>query len=91
LKHWWKFSADLAMAGFEAQRVVALRLLKLGAGGPEANAEAARMVTEKMAASAEAATTLLAGGSAEKILRRYRSIMRANERRLTRRKRQPNR
>jgi hypothetical protein len=85
LKHWWKFPAELAMAGFEAQRVVALRLLKLGAGGPAASAEATRMVTEKMAASAEAATTLLDGGSARKILRRYRIIMRANERRLTRR------
>jgi hypothetical protein len=87
LKHWWKFSADLAMAGFEAQRVIALRLLKLGAGGPKAHAEATKMVTEKMAASAQAATTLLAGGSAQTVLRRYRTIMRANERRLTGRKR----
>lgn len=86
MKDWWKFSADLTMAGFEAQRVVALRLLKLGAGGPAASTEATRMVTEKIAASTEAATTLLSGGSAEKVLRRYRTIMRANERRLTRRK-----
>jgi len=89
LKNWWKFPADLAMAGFEAQRVIALRLLKLGAGGPAATAEATRMVTEKMDASTEAAATLFSGGSAEKVLRRYRAIVRANERRLSPRKRQP--
>jgi hypothetical protein len=87
VKHFWKFSTDLAVAGLEAQRVVALRLLTLTAGGPAANAEAKRMVAEKVTASAEAAMTLLAGGSAQKILRRYRTIMRANERRLSRRKR----
>ncbi len=87
LKHWWKFSTDLAMAGFEAQRVIALRLAKLSTGGPTASAEAGRMVAEKIAASAEAATTLLTGGSAQKVLQRYRTIMRANERRLSRSKR----
>jgi hypothetical protein len=32
--------------------------------------------------SAEATNTLIAGGSAQKVLRRYRTIIRANERRF---------
>ncbi|HEX9159962.1 MAG TPA: hypothetical protein VF835_07015 [Rhizomicrobium sp.] len=81
---WWKYSRDLALSGFEAQRVIALRLLKLSAGGPGAVAEAHRMLLEKFTASAEAAATLARGGSAPKILKRYRAIMRSNERRLRR-------
>jgi hypothetical protein len=87
LNPWWKYSRDLTLAGFEAQRVIALRLMKLAAGGPAADAEAHKMVAEKLAASAEAASTLATGGSPQKVLRRYRTIMRANEQRLTRRKR----
>jgi hypothetical protein len=87
LNPWWKYSRDLALAGFEAQRVIALRMMKLAGGGAVADAEARKIVTEKLVASAEAATTLAKGGSAQKVLRRYRAIMRANERRLTRRKR----
>jgi hypothetical protein len=85
LQQWWKFSTDLALAGFEAQRVVALRLAKLAAGGPAADREAFRMVTEKIAASAEAAATLAMGGSPEAVLHHYRKLMRANARRLSRR------
>lgn len=42
------------------------------------------MMTEKAHASLEAATTLMTGGSPEKVLRRYRTIMRANKKRLIR-------
>lgn len=87
MNDWWKYSRDLALSGFEAQRVIALRLLKLAAGGPAASAEAQRMVVEKWAASAQAAATLARGGSPAKVLKRYRSLMRSNERRLRRRKR----
>jgi hypothetical protein len=87
LNPWWKYSRDLSFAGIEAQRVIALRLMKLAAGGPAAKVEAHKMVAEKLAASAEAAATLAKGGSAQKVLKRYRTIMRANEQRLTRRKR----
>ena len=59
---WWRYSRDLTLAGFEAQRVIGLRLMKLAAGGPAANAEARKMVTEKLAASAEAADTSAANG-----------------------------
>ena len=41
------------------------------------------MVSEKMAAFAEAAATLATGGSTRKVIRRYRHYVRANERRLS--------
>lgn len=84
---WWKLSNDIAMAGFEAQRVIALRLAKLLAGGSDAHREAHRMVAEKLAASAEAAATLAGGGSAQTVVNRYRAIMRANQKRLAKRAR----
>jgi len=84
---WWKFSSDVAAATFEAQRVIALRLMKLAGGGPAAQHEAQKMVSEKMVASVEAASTLAGGGSMETVVRRYRTIMRANEKRLSGRKR----
>jgi hypothetical protein len=81
---WWNLPASVAMAGFEAQRVIALRLVKLARGGPEAPKEVHRMIAEKLEASAEAAMTLATGGSAHTVVARYRTIMRANEKRLSR-------
>ncbi len=83
MQAWWKFSNDMLMAGFEAQRVIALRMAKLAQGGPGAAQEANHMVTEKLAASSEAMLTLAQGGSPETVLRRYRTIMRANAKRLS--------
>jgi hypothetical protein len=80
---WIKLQSDMLLAGGEAQRVIALRLMKLSRGGPAAVREANQMVAEKMAAHAQAALTLAVGGSPEKVLRRYRTIMRANEKRLS--------
>jgi hypothetical protein len=80
---WWKLSSKLFAANLEAQRVVALRLAKLAQGGPKANKEAKLMITEKLAASVEAASTLATGGSIDKVVRRYRTIMRANGKRLS--------
>jgi hypothetical protein len=42
------------------------------------------MMTEKIAAAAEAAVTLGLGGSGRKVVRRYRTRVRANARRLSR-------
>jgi hypothetical protein len=83
---WWKFSSDLWTANLEAQRVIALRLHKLAMGGSPAREEAQRMVSEKVLASVEAATTVAAGGSPQKVLRRYRTIMRANTKRLSKKR-----
>ncbi len=82
---WWKFSSDMAMAAFEAQRVIALRFVKLAQGGPAAQQEAQKMVSEKIMASTEAAMALASGSSPESVVRRYRTIMRANEKRLSKR------
>ena len=84
---WWIFSSDIAEAAFEAQRVIALRLVKLAQGGPAAQQEAQRMVSEKVLASTEAVIALASGRSPESVVRRYRTIMRANEKRLSKRKR----
>ena len=81
---WMRLSMDAAFLGFESQRVIGLRLAKIAAGGPGGYAEAQRMIAEKTAAFAEAAMTLAAGGSTQKIVRRYRTHVRANERRLSR-------
>lgn len=80
--HWWKLSSDLAFAGMEAQRVIALRLVKLAKGGPAAERETRRMVAEKIGASADGAVALATGRSPDFVIRRYRTIMRANAKRL---------
>jgi hypothetical protein len=82
---WLGLTFDAALLTFESQRVVSLRLACLAAGGAAAEAEAQRMVLEKGAAFVEAATTLACGGSPKTVIRRYRSHVRANERRLARR------
>jgi hypothetical protein len=80
---WWKLSCDIAAANLQAQRVIALRLMKLAEGGPAAQEEAEMMVSEKLAASAEAAVSLASGNSVESVVRRYSAIMLANEKRLS--------
>ena len=83
--NWLGLTFDATLLAFESQRVVGLRLACLAAGGVAAEAEAQRMVVEKGAAFVEAATTLAFGGSANTVIRRYRTHVRANERRLQRR------
>jgi hypothetical protein len=77
-----RLTHDAVMLGLEAQRVIGLRLIKLSGGGPAAQAEALRMVSEKTAALAEAGLTLARGGSAGRVMRRYRTHVRSNKRRL---------
>ena len=83
---WFKLSAELLEAQFEAQRVIGLRLAVIAAGGTDAASEMQQMVTEKLAANANAGVALAAGKSPRSVLRRYRTIMRANERRLSRKR-----
>jgi len=80
---WMKIAGDAAMLGIETQRVVHLRMMRLFAGGPKAQSEALRMVTEKTTALAEATMTLARGGSAQRVMRRYRTHVRTNQRRLS--------
>jgi len=74
---------DLAMLGLEAQQVVWLRLMKLSAGGPDANRESVTMVSEKMTASIEAGRALMLGGSPKSVVQGYRRKVRSNARRLS--------
>ena len=82
-RNWMRLTNDAVLLGFETQRVIGLRLVKLSRGGPAAEAEALRMVTEKTTALAEATMTLARGGSAQRVMRRYRTHVRTNQRRLS--------
>jgi hypothetical protein len=77
-------TAEGARLGIEAQQVIALRIVRIAAGGSEAQNEIVRMMTEKLAAFTEAAVTLATGGSTQKVVRRYRTRVKANARRLLR-------
>ncbi len=74
----------LAMLGMEAQQVMWLRCLKMAAGGAAGQREANLMVSEKVEAAAKAYMQLLTGASSAKIMRGYRTKVRANRRRLSR-------
>jgi hypothetical protein len=79
----FRFWYDATMLSIEAQRVVGLRMMKLARGGTEAQAEAQRMVNEKIFASMGAAVALLYGGSSRSVMAHYRKRVRANTRRLS--------
>ena len=78
-----KITGDAAMLGFETQQVMHLRMMKIFAGGPKAQSEVLRMVTEKGTALAEATMSLARGGSAQGVIRRYRTHVKTNRRRLS--------
>ena len=89
----WHAYIRAAQVGWDANVVVAMRLMRLAVGGALAQREAQRMVAEKVTAIAEAQaaaiTKLIMGGgmaaatkSASAI---YQRKVRANRRRLTRR------
>lgn len=75
-------AADMTMLVLESQSVIAIRLARLATGGPAAMAEAERMVSEKIVAFGEAATTLAAGGTAHDVVQAYRTLVQANVQRL---------
>ena len=79
---WWKTGMDMAMLGFEAQGVIAQRMMKLAMGGPGAQREAERMITEKFLAVGETALMVASGASNGKVIRNYRRKVQANARRL---------
>jgi hypothetical protein len=90
---WLKLAREAVQLGWEAQRVIALRLARLAAGGASARIESRRMVNEKAAAIAEAHAAIIGGAAigrngttvAKKVLRIYRKRVKANRRRLSRR------
>jgi hypothetical protein len=88
LKSWF----DAAQFGIEAQGVIAMRLMKIAAGGQEGTVECARMVLEKFdaaGASVTAGALALAGGksmeaAAQLAMIPVRRRVHANHLRLTR-------
>jgi hypothetical protein len=84
LGSWRTAAAEGARLAFEAQHVIAFRLMKISAGGTAAQTELTRMMTEKVAAAAEAVAIFRRGGSGRKVMRRYRTHVSANLRRLSR-------
>jgi hypothetical protein len=89
----WHAYFRLAQIGWDANAVIALRLIRLASGGAVAQREAQRMIAEKAIAMAQAQTAAAAkvfmgGGmvaatkSASDV---YRRKVRANRRRLVRR------
>jgi hypothetical protein len=86
---WMRVSVQAWLLDLEATNVVALRMLRLAAGGPAAAAEIHRMFAEKLVAASMLQSLAVIGalGStapnmAAKSLRHYRRIIRANRRRL---------
>jgi hypothetical protein len=77
---WLALTFQTAQLGLDAQRVVALRLMRLSGGGAAGATEARRMVADKMAALSEAqfaaAAAVLTGDShrlADKVLRVFKT------------------
>lgn len=89
---YWQDFVDAAALSVAAQNVIAMRLIRIAAGGPVAQAECRRMVYEKfeaaVAAQAAAAGALARGKSMETATRvalaPIRARVRANQRRLMR-------
>jgi len=78
------------MLGFEASSVIALRMMKIAGGGPGADAETHRMISEKIDSAVSLQAMAMNGGlgetaqsAASKTLKHYRLKVRANRRRLT--------
>jgi hypothetical protein len=74
---------DLMMLAAESQQVIWLRTMRLAAGGPKAKGEAHRMVSEKVLAAGLESGRLVLGASAASVVKRYRTKVKANMRRLS--------
>lgn len=82
-------SMDMMALGWEASTVIGLRMMMLAAGGARAEAEALRMVEEKVAAAADLQFRAMTGGLGHHpvavgsaSVARLRRAVRANARRL---------
>ena len=87
---WLKAGMDVMALSVEASQVIGLRTLKIAAGGPAADAEAARMVDEKVDAAWALQAMAFSGALGwtapqitSKTIAHYRRRVRANRRRLS--------
>jgi hypothetical protein len=89
----WLFYFDLTRMALEAQQVVALRMMRLAEGGPNAALETQRMIGEKVlalwAAQSAAGWAMTRGPATagQKALAPFKSAVSANRRRLRRSRR----
>lgn len=88
---WFRLGRDAFALGAESAAVMTLRTMKIAAGGAPAEAEAERMVSEKIEAARALRMMALTGalgftapGVVDKSIKHYRRKVRANRRRLTR-------
>ena len=89
---WLELSLKAVHMGMEAQSVIALRMLRLATGGARMEAEASRMVTDKVAAAeakAVAAVSALNGRSPRVVVSQAPRVVKkrvrgAQKRRLSR-------
>lgn len=87
---WFGIGMDAWSLGLEASAVVGLRALKIAQGGASGQAEAERMVSEKVEAALDLQLRALTGGlgltpasASARTLAHYRRKVRANRRRLS--------
>lgn len=81
---------EAARFASDSQNVMAMRMMKIANGGPQATTEASQMISEKVAAFSEAQGALFAAlitgksfqSAANKAYAPYRRAVRANRRRL---------
>jgi hypothetical protein len=88
---WLRLGQEAWMLGAESATVIALRSMKIAAGGPAAEAETHRMVSEKIEAAQQLGVMAMTGAlgftgpaAVDKSLKHYRRKVRANRRRLSR-------
>jgi hypothetical protein len=86
---WFGIGMDAWSLGMEASSVIALRTLKIAAGGPGADAEAELMVNEKVQSAMSLGVLAWTGGlgltvptATSRTLTHYRRKVRSNRRRL---------
>ena len=86
---WLRLGFDAWSLGAESSAVIGLRLMKMAAGGPAADAEAALMVSEKIKAGLALKAMAMTGRlgatphrAAATAVAHYRRKVRANRRRL---------
>jgi hypothetical protein len=73
-RNWFQLTVNAALLAVETQRVIALRVVKLSRGDLPPRPR-------------QCAMTLVRGGSAGTVIRRYRSHVRSNKRRSSKRTR----
>jgi hypothetical protein len=81
---------DAWLLAVEASSVIALRMMRATTGGAAAEAEASRMVNEKIEAGLSLQAKAMTGGlgptahgAASRVITHYRRKVKANRRRLT--------